>query len=473
MRKGWLLPQVGLTVALLLGLACTNTSPTPTATPSLVPTSSPNPSVTREWDLEGIQVDGSTVTVLLHVYAGIDVGVTLDSRDPDQVNAPNPILEFVFQNVAAGKHDILISDVVGFKESADVVVAHQVPSDWQTAGVSHGERGFSLSLPPGWQLNEFQGIDSYVGEIVAEGVRLEYDLGWYSSSLVDDDDPAHIVTYEDIGGRRAKLVRPKEGTEGLVGVYIEDFHGGGSESLPSFRLQISGRGLTPEQQETSFTIFRSIRGPNGEHRGSRSDTVGTGEVGSVTFDELFSRPEEYNGSEVVLTGFYFHGWETTVLSERLEYTGRAEGHLWPQGRMVWIEDNPVPRDIYDRLYQQELIGPLERYGKLRIKGMFEHGGRYGHGGGLIAQIVPSEAELLSWSPPREQRLARHDYPSSSFATTPVTSAIGTSSESAALRPLTSTEPWRRLRGLTTRRTGSPSRSASLNFTPAASSSRSS
>ena len=86
------------------------------------------------------------------------------------------------------------------------------------------------------------------------------------------------------------------------------------------------------------------------------------------------------------------------LSERLEPTGFSEGHLWPRGRMVWIENNLISEEIYDRLYKQDMIGPLERYGKIRIRGRFEHGERYGHGGGFTAQIVPSEVELLAWSP---------------------------------------------------------------------------
>ena len=119
---------------------------------------------------------------------------------------------------------------------------------------------------------------------------------------------------------------------------------------------------------------------------------------AVAFEELFSDPGQYNGKDIILTGFYFDGWETTVLSERMEYTGQAEGHLWPRGRMVWIENNLMPTEVYDQLYQQEMIGPLERYGKLRIRGRFEHGERYGHGGGFTAQIVLSEVELLPWSP---------------------------------------------------------------------------
>ena len=67
-------------------------------------------------------MDGTTVTVSLHVFAGIDVKATLDGGDPDQVNASIPILEFVFLNVAPGQHTVEVRDVVGFNETAELVV---------------------------------------------------------------------------------------------------------------------------------------------------------------------------------------------------------------------------------------------------------------------------------------------------------------------------------------------------------------
>ena len=83
----------------------------------------------REWNLEGVQVDGSTVTARLHVFAGIEVRVTLDGRSSDQFNALVPILEFVFKNVAPGSHTIEVKDVVGFTETTDVVVPTSTPAN--------------------------------------------------------------------------------------------------------------------------------------------------------------------------------------------------------------------------------------------------------------------------------------------------------------------------------------------------------
>ena len=112
----------GATATLDFSILVTTSTSAPSVGFDLTPLPTPTPWVTREWALEGILVDGSTVTVLLRVYAGSDVWVTLDSREPNEVNAPPPVLEFVFQNVASGKHTVLVEDVVGHSEITEVVV---------------------------------------------------------------------------------------------------------------------------------------------------------------------------------------------------------------------------------------------------------------------------------------------------------------------------------------------------------------
>jgi len=124
------------------------------------------------------------------------------------------------------------------------------------------------------------------------------------------------------------------------------------------------------------------------------------EVQEVTFEQLFLAPEQYSGKDIVIEGYYYQGWETIVLCEELVYSGKAPGHLIPKGKMLWIE-NGVPREIYDSAYQQQMMGPLEHYAKVRIKGKFEYGGKYGHLGGFDSQIIPSEVALVPWSPPAE------------------------------------------------------------------------
>ena len=121
----------------------------------------------------------------------------------------------------------------------------------------------------------------------------------------------------------------------------------------------------------------------------------------VTFDQLLAGPGQFAGKSISIEGFYFQGFEVVVLSEKLEQSGYAPGHLAPKGTMIWIEGG-IPGEVYDRLYQQQMMGPLERYGRVRVVGRFEYGGEYGHLGAYISQIAPSEVELLLWSPSARQ-----------------------------------------------------------------------
>jgi hypothetical protein len=120
-------------------------------------------------------------------------------------------------------------------------------------------------------------------------------------------------------------------------------------------------------------------------------------AGEVSLDELLANPGRYNGRAVTLEGFYFHGFETIVVAEELVPSGYAAGHLTPAGGMLWV-DGGIPIEVYDRLYTQSMMGPEERYGKVRITGVFRYGGQYGHLGGFSSQITPEETVLLNWAP---------------------------------------------------------------------------
>jgi len=120
---------------------------------------------------------------------------------------------------------------------------------------------------------------------------------------------------------------------------------------------------------------------------------------NVTLSQLLARPIQYNDKIITIEGFYFHGFEVIVLSEKLEYSGHTPGHFVPGGKMIWIEGG-IPLEVFANLYRQGMMGPTERYGKVRITGKFQYGGTYGHLGAYTYQITPSKVELLPWSPPK-------------------------------------------------------------------------
>ena len=127
-------------------------------------------------------------------------------------------------------------------------VTNGTPTNWQFIDAN----SFTLSLPPSWEFNKLQGIDSYVGEFVGDGAKLGFDYGWYSNSLAEDNDPNHTVTYETISGYRAKIVVPKVAGSGTTGVYFGDL---GNQN----RFNLYGDNLTASQQESALKIFRTLK----------------------------------------------------------------------------------------------------------------------------------------------------------------------------------------------------------------------
>ena len=93
------------------------------------PTPSPTPMPIKEWNIETIRVDGSTVTVSLRVYAGIDVWATLEGNRADQVVPSLPIVDHIFRDVTPGEHTVDVQDVVGHSEARDAwVIPPETPA---------------------------------------------------------------------------------------------------------------------------------------------------------------------------------------------------------------------------------------------------------------------------------------------------------------------------------------------------------
>lgn len=132
-----------------------------------------------------------------------------------------------------------------------------VPEDWHIVEVLGWPsfRGFSLYLPPGWAFPEPGLSDVYSRKFEGDGMRLSLVYGGAPGGdvVTSDGDPdqaaLHVISYEDIGGHMARLVRPRDGAGRFTSVYIED--------RPN--ISIAATDLSPAQQETAFAIFRSIR----------------------------------------------------------------------------------------------------------------------------------------------------------------------------------------------------------------------
>lgn len=153
---------------------------------------------------------------------------------------------------------------------------------------------FSIDLPAEWKVNEVQGIDSYVREIVTgDGDTIYFDYGYYSSSLEEESVRMYpsnmipwflereidttgmvflnketitetdreeyrkqIAVHDTIDGFAAKIVEPKVARNGLTGVYFDSL---GEGSLGKIMLQVSGIDLSPVNNNLFLKSIKTIR----------------------------------------------------------------------------------------------------------------------------------------------------------------------------------------------------------------------
>ncbi len=120
---------------------------------------------------------------------------------------------------------------------------------------------------------------------------------------------------------------------------------------------------------------------------------------NIDFGQLISSPAKYNGKTVTVEGYYFSGFEIVVLSESLQPSTFAEGNVNPSTPMIWLTGS-FPDDIHNGLIVQNNTpsGYPEYYGRVKLTGTFEYGGKYGHLNAFNYQLDVTSVEKLAWSP---------------------------------------------------------------------------
>ena len=149
---------------------------------------------------------------------------------------------------------------------------------------------FSLEIPIKWKVYKRTGIDSYVRLITTERNDSIYmDYGMYSNSLkryaptiaplkkkemilsfgireyevifLDKDSITQkdrefyknrIELFENINGKKAKIVFPKKGRKGIAGVYFENF-------VNEKKLTIYGNNLNNEKGLKLIEVIKTIK----------------------------------------------------------------------------------------------------------------------------------------------------------------------------------------------------------------------
>jgi hypothetical protein len=121
---------------------------------------------------------------------------------------------------------------------------------------------------------------------------------------------------------------------------------------------------------------------------------------TLTFSQLIAGADRYNGQIVTLDAFYFSGFEISALAGSLGPASSGPWRIVPSGPLVWVASG-ISQELQNRLYGQSDTpsGYTERFGKLKVSGKFETGGKYGQLDSYYYQIAITSVDLLDWSPP--------------------------------------------------------------------------
>jgi hypothetical protein len=125
----------------------------------------------------------------------------------------------------------------------------------------------------------------------------------------------------------------------------------------------------------------------------------SGQPAKVSFPDLISNPERYDGKNIRIEGYWFDGFEIVVLAERLEPSDFSPGNVQPGGARIWIKGG-LSEEVSSQLYLQpdNPTGYPAHYGKVELTGKLEYGEQYGHMNAYQYQMTVTESRLLPWNP---------------------------------------------------------------------------
>ncbi len=138
------------------------------------------------------------------------------------------------------------------RAAAQPVAPRDDPPGWSRVDTGP----FSVALPPGWRYAPLQGVDSFVGGLVGDGIELTFDYGAFWNSAPSDAS-GHDVERTHVDFRAAQIYWPRDASA-VLALFIEHTDDVGSFWGPK-HLSIVGHDVPPAAHERVVAIFRSVR----------------------------------------------------------------------------------------------------------------------------------------------------------------------------------------------------------------------
>ena len=227
--------------------------------------------------LRDVQVDGQPAFLHLAASDAIDLGPQVGiyyPHIPDGLpGAQTPSLRIEGDSRGFTDQELL-GKVLTSVRYAEIARLPEIPSpivtpldDWRRVPARSDWPSFTLSLPPGWQTESGKGIDSLVGTVSGDGVRLFYDFGGFAGMPIDPisqvrerrDGSEHLIWEERIGDRLfwfVQPVSPDPAPDAITGafIFLDRFEAGNGVPTVSFSVA----GLDLDQQQLVLALLRTV-----------------------------------------------------------------------------------------------------------------------------------------------------------------------------------------------------------------------
>lgn len=117
---------------------------------------------------------------------------------------------------------------------------------------------YKFLFPVTFELKEFQGTDSYVGQIIDSDIILNFDYGWYTSPASNLDENKYIINEDEVNGHFRQIVKPLNSDLNRTSIHLYKISDKKDSPFGFSSLSMSTNKLDKTQQEMIIEVFKNV-----------------------------------------------------------------------------------------------------------------------------------------------------------------------------------------------------------------------
>ena len=116
---------------------------------------------------------------------------------------------------------------------------------------------FEFDNNANFQLIEQDGIDSYVGYLQSSDIKVNFDLGWYTSAIENPSADKFDVFTDNVDGHYVQILKAKNPTADVTRIHIYKIQDSIDSPFGYDSLTMYADNLTADQQSVVIDLYNS------------------------------------------------------------------------------------------------------------------------------------------------------------------------------------------------------------------------